>query len=56
MNNPSCKMTFTHWGEKVTIKKPNSDITIEEFWEMCKTLAKAAGYHEDHIKEYFDNE
>ena len=54
MNNPASKMSFEHWGEKITIKKPTSDITIEEFWEMCKSLAKAAGYHEDQIKEYFD--
>jgi hypothetical protein len=54
MENTPCKMSFEHWGEKITLKKPNSDIDMEEFWEMCKNLAKAAGYHQDHIDKYFN--
>jgi hypothetical protein len=54
MNNPPSKMSFEHWGEKITLKKPTSDITMEEFHGMCRALAKAVGYHDDHIKEYFD--
>jgi len=54
MNNPPCTLKFKHWGETVSIKKPTSDIPMEEFHEMCRALAKAAGYHDDHIKEYFD--
>ena len=54
MENTPSKMSFEHWGEKITLKKPNSDITIEEFWEMCKSLAKAAGYHQDHVDKYFN--
>jgi len=49
------KISFEHWGDKVTIKKSHSDINIEEFWEMCKSLARAAGYDEYNIKEYFNN-
>lgn len=56
MNNPPCKFSFENWGSKVTIKKPHSDITMEEFWETCRTLAFAAGFAESSIKKYFDNE
>lgn len=54
IENSKCTMSFKHWEEKVSITKPNSDINIEEFWEMCKRLARAAGYAESSIKEYFD--
>ena len=54
METIKCTMSFKHWGEKVAITKPNSDINMEEFWEMCKTLARATGYTERNIKEYFD--
>jgi hypothetical protein len=53
-NNLPSTMSFEHWGEKVSITKPNSDIAIVDFWEMCKTIARAAGYAESSIKEYFD--
>jgi len=54
MESPKSKMTFTHWGEKVSITKPNSDITMEEFWGMCKDIAAGAGFSSEQIKEYFD--
>jgi hypothetical protein len=54
MKNPPCKFSFESWGSKVTIKKPNSDIDIEEFWESCKQLAYAAGFADYNIKKYFD--
>ena len=55
-DNPPCKFSFENWGVKVTIKKPNSDIDIEEFWGACKQLAAAAGFADSAIKKYFDDE
>jgi hypothetical protein len=55
-DNPPCKFSFESWNEKVTIEKSHSDITIEEFWDTCKQLARGAGFAESSIKEYFDNE
>ena len=53
MNNPPSKFSFESWDTKITIQKPNSDITIEEFWETCRQLARGAGFAEKSIKEYF---
>jgi hypothetical protein len=52
-DNPKCKMSFTAWGEKVTIQKEYSDITMDEFARMCWHLASAAGFSEGTINEYF---
>jgi len=49
-------MSFEHWGTKITITNPNSDIDIEEFFENCMSLARAAGFADETIKKYFDNE
>jgi len=54
-NTPST-MSFEHWGTKITITNPNSDIDIEEFFENCMSLARAAGFADETIKKYFDNE
>jgi hypothetical protein len=53
-NTPST-MSFEHWGTKISITNPHSDIDIEEFFENCLSLAKAAGFSETSIKNYFDD-
>ena len=47
------KISFQHWDEKVTIQKGNSDLDMNEFHQMCRTLALAVGYSEDNVNEYF---
>ena len=54
MTNPKSKMTFSHWGGKVTIQKDHSDITIEEFFEMVRCIALGAGFSEESINQYLE--
>jgi hypothetical protein len=54
MENKPCKLTFQHWDETVSIEKNYSDITVDEFFEMCKQVALAAGFSRKNIKEYFE--
>lgn len=54
MENPPSKLTFEHWNEKVTIELPNSDIDVEQYFDMCRQIAKAVGFSESLIKEYFE--
>jgi hypothetical protein len=34
-------LSFTHWGETISVSKPNSDIKFDEFCEMMETLVRA---------------
>jgi len=51
--NPPCKMSFTAWGETVTIELEGSDLDMEKFYDLCVRLAGAAGFHPNTIKKYF---
>ena len=44
-------------GEKssYTIKE-NWDLSIEDFYNMCRQMACAVGYSIDSVKEFFDEE
>lgn len=53
MENPKLKLSFKHWGEKLSIEKDHSDITLDEFYEMCKHLALAAGFGSHNVEEIF---
>ena len=53
MENVKCKLSFKHWDEKASVKKDYSDITLPEFYQMCRKLALAAGFTSDHVKEQF---
>ena len=44
------RLTLEHYGEKITIEKPNSDLTIVEVVDMFKSLLKAAEFSDVHIK------
>ncbi len=48
------KISFQHWGEKVTIKKDRSDLTMGEFYKMCRQLALSSGFAEPLVNEYFE--
>ena len=39
MTNPECYLKFESWGESVTITKDHSDITIDDFFMMCRQIA-----------------
>lgn len=54
LDNPPCKLSFTHWDETITIEKDHSDITFDDFIMMTQTLARAFGLTDEHIKEYFN--
>lgn len=53
MENPKSKISFTSWNETVSIEKPNSDLNMEEFYDMCKQLALGAGFDSKTVNEYF---
>lgn len=51
--NPSCKLSFKHWDQKVSAKMNHSDLTMDQFYDLCRTLAYAAGFGDKSVKEYF---
>ena len=51
--NQESTLSFKHWDEEVSIEKDYSDITLPEFYAMCRQLALAAGFTSDHVKEQF---
>ena len=52
--NQESRLSFKHWDEEVVIKKDHSDITIDEFYQMCKQLALGTGFQPNTVNEYFD--
>tara|TARA_R110000822_G_scaffold32188_2_gene92656 strand:+ start:409 stop:579 length:171 start_codon:yes stop_codon:yes gene_type:complete len=40
---------------KVSIEKPTSILTIDDFMEMVRSLALAAGYNPDNVNAYFED-
>ena len=45
------RITIEHYGEKVTVEKPRSDLSTDEFLDMFKRAAFAVGFD---LKDYFD--
>ena len=54
--NQESTLSFKHWDEEVIIKKDYSDLTIGEFYQMCKQLALGAGFQQSNVDEYFNIE
>jgi len=52
--NPPSRLSFKQYNKKVSIGFENSDIDMEEFFESCKLLALAVGYHQKTVSEYFE--
>ena len=48
------KISVSHYGETISIKAKKPDITISQYFELCKQMAYALGYGDESIKEYFD--
>jgi hypothetical protein len=51
--NKDAEMSFRTQYKKITFSELNSDMDIEEFHQLCKELASAAGYASMNIQEYF---
>lgn len=56
MINPNSVITYKHYDETISIESKGSDISMEDFHDLCRRLALAVGYHEDNVKEWFDND
>ncbi len=49
------KISVSHYDEIVSIKAKKPDITISEYFELCRQMAYALGYNDESIKEYFND-
>jgi len=49
------KISVSHYGEKISIKADKPDLTIADYFDLCKQLANALGYSKESVKEYFDD-
>lgn len=47
--NEPFRLTLEHFDTKITIERPYSEINIHELKEMMRSLALAAGFHEDSV-------
>lgn len=54
MEDKECYLKFESWGESITITKDHSDITVDDFYEMCRQICTAQ-FGEVNTKEVFDN-
>jgi len=52
--NQESTLSFKHWDEEVVIKRDHSDLTIGEFYQICKQLALGAGFQPNNVDEYFN--
>ena len=50
------KITIEHYDEKVSIEKENDDINFTEFMELVKKVARAVGYNDKTINEWFNQQ
>lgn len=56
IENHKAILSYESHGNKVTVERPNSDITFSEFMEMVESVALAAGWSKGTIDEYFRGE
>ena len=50
------KITVEHYDEKVSIERENDDLDFNEFMELVRRVARAAGYADGTIDEWFNRE
>ena len=50
------KITVEHYDEKVSIERENDDLDFDEFMELVRRVARAAGYSSETIDEWFNRE
>lgn len=56
IDNKPLRITVEHWDDKITVEKPNSDITIYEMADVLRTLLLAMGYTNGLIDEILNAE
>jgi len=54
MENKECYLEFKSWGESIRITKEFSDITVDDFYEMCRQIC-VSQFGEANTKELFDS-
>lgn len=47
------RITVEHWDQKISVELNRSDITIDEYIDLLRTVSKAVGWGEEDIKDYF---
>lgn len=52
----STKIRYEDKYHTIEIEEKKGDIDINEFFELCITLAKACGYHQDTIDGWLNND
>lgn len=50
------KISIEHYGEKMSIEVPFSDVTLDKAGVMCGKLLLAAGYDQEQVQEMFNTE
>lgn len=50
------KISIEHYGEKMSIEVPESDVTLEKSITMFRDILLCAGYSKELINKYFDIE
>lgn len=48
----STKIRFEDQYHSIEIEEKKEDLNINEFFELCITLAKACGYHDSTIEKW----
>ena len=56
MENKACVLRFSHWDSFVSIGKDHSDISLDEYFEMARDVALAAGFLPEQVNEYFNGD
>ena len=51
----STKIKFEDQYHSIEIEQKKEDLDINDFFELCITLAKAIGYHDSTINEYLND-
>lgn len=54
MEEKECYLKFKEYDESIIISKDHSDITIKEFYEMCRQICLAK-FGEHNTKKFFDS-
>ena len=50
------KLTYKAYNIETSIETDYDDTTINDFWERCRHLALAIGFHIDNVNEVFGEE
>ena len=54
MKDKGCYLKFKEYDESIIIDKDNSDITVKEFYDMCRQIS-IAKFGENNTKKFFDS-